>query len=127
MTSQGAKCYGNNIGTVAGAVTIRNTGFVTAIMDPATLHWFSMWSVASTGFWNPLQSGATRAQLKELPPGSIKTFNVSISVRALVAADNSSSSVGIGASANPERAINEANYDNNNLIKQFTIKGVFCP
>jgi hypothetical protein len=63
MTSQGAKCYGNNIGTVAGAVTIRNTGFVTAIMDPATLHWFSMWSVASTGFWNPLQSGATRAQL----------------------------------------------------------------
>jgi hypothetical protein len=50
-----------------------------------------------------------------------------MAVKALVAPDNSSSSIGIMANVNPESVIKESNYDNNTLTKQFSVKGVFCP
>jgi hypothetical protein len=126
-TLQPINCFGKNAGTVPVVVTIQNQGFSPAINDPAKAAnpLFYTWSVISTGSWNPAQ--VTAVSWKEISSGSFKSFLVNVSVMALVAADKSSSSIGIGAKVNPNYVINESNYDNNFLIKQFTYKGVFCP
>jgi hypothetical protein len=118
-------CYGNNIGKIQFTVKIRNIGFGTAVMGGFGSPWFAIWSIIAASSWNPIESGGY--DLKELPSGSIAVFNHQPLVRAVVAPDQKSSSIGVGVEANLSHVIAEKSYDNNYREKQIKLGGVFCP
>lgn len=124
--SNTSPCTGLHTATFDVTVKIRNAGFAPAVMPgPWQPAWITVWSIIG-GTGAPYKVSLTGPP-SQLASGQTATFKTKLGVMALVQADKSKSSIGIGVIVDPEKKIAEGNESNNFKDKQIVFGGEFCP